>query len=119
LTKHTARTQRKTGTRLLAALLALALMTAFAPLASAGFAQKKTETATVGEYFTISTAYDHGFAIKNDGSLWAWGDASYMSLGDGTNERHAQPIKIMDDTVSVRTGGTMGTTLTLKEDATV
>jgi len=37
------------------------------------------------------------FAVKNDGSLWAWGDNSVGQLGDDTGINKTVPIKIMDN----------------------
>ena len=33
---------------------------------------------------TIASGFTHSFAIKNDGTLWAWGYNNYGQLGDGT-----------------------------------
>ena len=39
---------------------------------------------------SIAASYFSSYAIKNDGSLWSWGDNEYGQLGDGTN--YGQPI---------------------------
>lgn len=39
--------------------------------------------------------------IKNDGSLWVWGDNYGGALGNGTDEYIDEPMKIMDDVVYV------------------
>lgn len=36
------------------------------------------------------------FAVKNDGSLWAWGSAQYSTLGNGGTKRADSPVKIID-----------------------
>jgi len=46
------------------------------------------------------------FAIKTDGSLWAWGDNAYGQLGDGTVVTARRPVKIMDDVTAVSAGST-------------
>ena len=43
------------------------------------------------------------FAIRADGSLWAWGLNSDGQLGDGTFESRSVPFKLMDDVVHVAT----------------
>lgn len=50
---------------------------------------------------------DHsGFtlAIKNDGSLWAWGRNNMGQLGNGTTVDAFSPVKVMDDVVAVSAG---------------
>ena len=52
----------------------------------------------------VEAGGEHSFAIKMDGSLWAWGANYYGQLGDGTNTTRSLPVKIMDDVVSVTAG---------------
>lgn len=44
------------------------------------------------------------FAIKKDGTLWAWGGNEYGELGNGTEEKQDAPVKIMDDVDFVVSG---------------
>ena len=51
-----------------------------------------------------SAGSTHSFAVKLDGSLWAWGENKNGQLGDGTKEGSAVPIKIMDDVAGAYAG---------------
>jgi alpha-tubulin suppressor-like RCC1 family protein len=42
----------------------------------------------------LSSGSSHNAVIKNDGTLWAWGNNSNSQLGDGTNINKNSPIKI-------------------------
>jgi len=50
------------------------------------------------EYASVFNHYFPGstVAIRNDGSLWAWGSNENGQLGDGTLERRFSPVKILD-----------------------
>jgi alpha-tubulin suppressor-like RCC1 family protein len=57
----------------------------------------------VGSGFkTVVAAWDRTFAIKTDGSLWAWGSAP---LGDGTNQNSSVPKLIGTGFTMVAPGG--------------
>ena len=43
-------------------------------------------------------------AILDDGSLWTWG-GNWIGVGDGTTDRHSEPVKIMDDVSKVSCDG--------------
>ena len=43
-------------------------------------------------------------AIRNDGSLWAWGSNEIGQLGDGTTIDRLRPVKIMDNVVYATSG---------------
>lgn len=53
---------------------------------------------------SIAAGYHTSFAIKNDGSLWAWGWNESGQLGDGTKTDRTKPIKIMEKIIAVDAG---------------
>jgi hypothetical protein len=44
-----------------------------------------------------AAAEAHSFAIKTDGSLWAWGSNNMGELGDGTTIGRPDPVRIMEN----------------------
>ena len=43
---------------------------------------------------TIATGGSHSLALKNDGTLWAWGDNGYGQFGNGTNTNSNVPVSV-------------------------
>ena len=42
----------------------------------------------------ISTGNSASYALKNDGTVWAWGVNKYGSVGDGTTEDRRRPVQV-------------------------
>ncbi len=42
----------------------------------------------------IATSDDHGLALGEDGTLWAWGSNRYGGLGDGTTVDRTTPVRV-------------------------
>ena len=51
--------------------------------------------ASITDVAAIAAGYHHTVVLKNDGTVWAWGDNHYGQLGDGSNERRENPIRIL------------------------
>ncbi|MEO6069944.1 MAG: T9SS type A sorting domain-containing protein, partial [Chitinophagaceae bacterium] len=72
-----------------------------------------------GDWLQVANGESHTTAIKDDGTLWAWGKNTNGQLGDGTTiERHT-PTQIGTDNkwVSVSCGGAY--TIALKSNGTL
>jgi alpha-tubulin suppressor-like RCC1 family protein len=76
---------------------------------------------------SISGGDLHSLALKNDGTVWAWGDNVYGQLGNGTNDTDsATPVQVVDSSdpsgylqgVTAISAGTYHN-LALKSDGTV
>ena len=48
------------------------------------------------DWATIAVGGFNSFALKTDGTLWAWGRNNYGQLGDGTTLDQIAPVKIME-----------------------
>lgn len=68
---------------------------------------------------SVAAGTSHSLALKNDGSLWAWGDNQHGQIGDGTvttynnndeywlikeNHDKTKPVKIMNDVRFIAAG---------------
>ena len=67
----------------------------------------------------IAAGGDHILAIKDDGTVWAWGSNSVGQLGDGTNITRDRPVQIpgLSNIVAVAAGGSHS--MALGSDGTV
>lgn len=67
----------------------------------------------------ITTGFEHSAAIKNDGSLWTWGNNENGQLGIGNYTNKDIPTKVGNDTnwINVCAGRTH--TIAIKQDGTI
>jgi alpha-tubulin suppressor-like RCC1 family protein/Leucine-rich repeat (LRR) protein len=74
---------------------------------------------TANDWQTITVGHGHTVALKNDGTLWAWGNNFSGQLGNGTSFDRNTPTKIGSDSnwLSIATG--MHHTIALKKDGTL
>ena len=73
----------------------------------------------LSEVTNIAGGLDYSLAIKNDGTVWAWGNNEYGQLGDGTNTDSNSPVKVTGLTDMTAIAGGYGHSLALKDDGTV
>ena len=57
----------------------------------------------VDNVYTISGNRGSSFAVRKDGSLWAWGDNYSGQLGVGDTNDRPSPVKVMDNVDNVYT----------------
>ncbi|MBI3609808.1 MAG: hypothetical protein HY204_03790 [Nitrospirae bacterium] len=68
----------------------------------------------------VAAGESHSLALKNDGTVWAWGDNSYGQLGDGTTAgQHVTPIQVsvLTNVIAIAAGGRHS--IAIKTDGTV
>jgi len=68
---------------------------------------------------SISAGYDHSLAIKEDGTLWAWGDNGTGSLGDNTTIDKNTPTQIGTDSNWVQVCANFNSSYAIKSDGTL
>ena len=67
--------------------------------------EAKTNGGIVQTQTILSAGGIASFVIHPDGSLWGWGGNDSGQLGDGTTTDRYEPIRIMEDVVSVTASG--------------
>jgi len=71
------------------------------------------------DWRSVCTGKNHTIALKDNGTLWAWGDNSLSQLGNGTNTQSSDPIAVTTvntDWIEISCGGNH--TLALRDDGT-
>ncbi len=67
----------------------------------------------------IAAAYAHAFALKNDGTVWAWGQNTWIGyLGDGTTTNRLTPVQVSGLSGITAISGGRTHTFALKNDET-
>jgi alpha-tubulin suppressor-like RCC1 family protein/uncharacterized protein YkwD len=58
------------------------------------------QVSNLSEVVAIAAGIFHSLALKNDGSVWAWGDNASGQLGDGTTSDQSEPVKLFIPDIS-------------------
>jgi len=48
---------------------------------------------TAGQFTSVSAGYQHTCALKDDGTVWCWGEGHYGQLGNGANSESHVPVQ--------------------------
>jgi probable HAF family extracellular repeat protein len=85
--------------------------------------QVSTSTGLTG-VIAIAAGYNHSLAVKNDGTVWAWGNNIAGQLGNGTTTNSSTPAQVLDVSGvaisgAVAVAGGNAHSLVLKNDGTV
>jgi len=87
-----------------------------------GYGVKKSapvQVQNITDVIAIAAGYDYSFALKSDGTAWAWGGNMTGVLGDGTTESRLTPVQVQNITDAVAIAGRSSHSLALKSDGTV
>jgi hypothetical protein len=66
---------------------------------------------------SVAAGDAHSLAVREDGTLWAWGRNWAGQLGDGTTTRRSTPVQVLTNVRSVTAGGYHS--LAVREDGTL
>lgn len=67
----------------------------------------------------VAACSDYSFALKSDGTVWAWGQNIYGQLGDGTKVNRCTPVQVQNLSNVVAIAAKGSHCLALKSDGTV
>ncbi|MNJ38784.1 Regulator of chromosome condensation (RCC1) repeat protein [compost metagenome] len=86
---------------------------------SAGGWLKVQDSTTALKQNKLASGDNHSLLVKEDGSVWAWGNNQYGQLGDGTTTSKSTAVQVngLSDVLSVAAGSYHS--LALKSDGTV
>jgi len=79
----------------------------------------KSQIGTDSDWKEVEAGMGYGLAIKENGTLWAWGRNSFGMLGDGTSTTRKSPVQIGTDTNWIKISAGVVNTLAIKTDGTL
>ena len=79
----------------------------------------KSQIGTATDWKQVEAGMEYGLAMKEDGTLWAWGSNGFGNLGDGTTATRKSPVQIGTDSDWSKISAGVVNTLALKSDGTL
>jgi uncharacterized repeat protein (TIGR01451 family) len=72
-----------------------------------------------GIFTAVSAGNNHSLALRNDGTVWAWGNNGNGQLGDGTFNNHLSPVQVpgLTGVTAISAGSQLS--LALKSDGSI
>ena len=83
------------------------------------FRTSPVQVAGLSGVVTVAAGYQHTVAVKDDGTVWAWGYNNYGQLGDGTTVTRTTPVQVSGLTNVVGVSTRFQHTVGLKGDGTI
>ncbi|RZK09540.1 MAG: T9SS type A sorting domain-containing protein [Flavobacterium sp.] len=77
------------------------------------------QVGTATDWREVSAGKTHSFGIKDNGTLWAWGDNQNATLGDGTFVNKSVPTQIGTATNWKMISNNQSRSIAIKEDGTL
>lgn len=74
---------------------------------------------TTNDWTAVTAGYGTSYAIRGDGTLWAWGLNNSGQIGDSTTVNRSSPIQVGSDTTWSAIGAGLQFAVALKNDGTV
>lgn len=77
------------------------------------------QVSALNNIIAVSAGYYHCLALKNDGTVWAWGSNGFGELGCGNNTNSTVPIQVTSLTNIIAISGANWFSTALKNDGSV
>jgi alpha-tubulin suppressor-like RCC1 family protein len=88
------------------------------PAAGTSDVNTPTRVGTDTDWKSVAAGAEHSLALRNDGSLWAWGDNSYGQLGIAATSADA-PTRVGTDTSWAKIAAGDGASFAIRTDGTL
>jgi alpha-tubulin suppressor-like RCC1 family protein len=83
------------------------------------FKPSPVQTVGLTQLKAVAAGWNHALALKQDGTVWAWGSNRFGQLGDGTLDSRVRPVQVVSLSHVVAIAAHDSHSLAVKEDGTV